>query len=423
MKKSIEDIIKELKKSINKHQEIDERIVRYNENRREQERRRIYESTSYYNKTFSTSSSGVIKYLSNYVFALASSETNSELVISNGSTLFTHTFNESEIPGGLINANEMFVEGDNIWIVYNWNNGTNKIVRLENVKVNFASSKISYNIAEIKEITDGVNSAENIHGNDMNDEFMFFSCRITPTMVIKINKYNFNDLEILAFTDNIYDHGDIIRYFDGYLYLHSMNGNSFISKPKVVKINANNLQDYEIIINETDSQDQRAGILNIYKGTIIITDGYSDFKIKQYDLNGNFLREYLIESGLFTLPHSSIIMDNMIYITVSFEDYINENLYPNIFKFNLDTFEVVDTGNLPGYADLATDDTTMDRSGNWYVGTELVEDPSFDSRPVLFKINKDDLSDIKVVGDLNFTCYAVTNTYYLELNRLARNRR
>ena len=384
--------------------------------------------------------------LDKYVFSLdpnnidssvtGSSAPNSTIVVTDVNTAdsFRFTPDDFDFP----NANEIIIEDDTMWIGYNFVfnvaneelDNAYKLVRLENVKINFNSNSISYDIAENILVKSGSEQLRQGHGFDKGDGYLYIGSRgsdgagnYTRGMrIAKINEFDFSDIEVFHYpADSDTASADYLSYYDGYIYVQSNGG---YSTNKITKINANDLSDYVTYTDTVTGLIGIAGVCEIYKGTIITTAGYTaaGVRLLQYSLDGVLLRNELIQPTTagtkaynLIIPHSSIIIDNYMYIS-------NTYAYTDFMKIDLDTFTLEGESRISTTLNAQiTDDAAVGIDGNIYYGVErttfISEGQQVSTR--LVKVDPSDMS-ITTITPMVSSSYAVGSIKAQELRNLAK---
>ena len=336
-----------------------------------------------------------------------SSAPSSSLIITNLSgSSFVHTPTEFGLP----NANELFLEDSTIWIGYNWvDNVYNsasidsayRIVRLEDVVVDFDNATLSYTVAENTYVSASGGYFRQGHGNDVSENYIFLGSRgvdgagaSTGFQLARIGKYDFSDIEIFQYPNDADTAvGDVLKYHNGYVYVQSQTGYSNL---KVTKVNAFDLSDYNTFITGTSGLIGNPGVLEIYKNQIITTTGYlaSGILLLKYTLDGKLVDSNTIvpptgaKTYTYNVPHASIIKDNYLYITQVYS-------YTDVLKINADTLELVDSLAFSSTLNTqVTDDIAIGKDGYLYTPSELTTFFSLASQtpPKLYKVDTTDLS-------------------------------
>jgi len=384
--------------------------------------------------------------LDKYVFSLdpnnidssvtGSSAPNSTIVVTDVNTAdsFRFTPDDFDFP----NANEIIIQDDTMWIGYNFVfnvaneelDNAYKLVRLENVKINFNNNSISYDIAENILVKSGSEQLRQGHGFDKGDGYLYIGSRgsdgagnYTRGMrIAKINEFDFSDIEVFHYpADSDTASADYLSYYDGYIYVQSNGG---YTTNKITKINANDLSDYVTYTDTVTGLIGIAGVCEIYKGTIITTAGYTaaGVRLLQYSLDGVLLRNELIQPTTagtkaynFIIPHSSIIIDNYMYIS-------NTYAYTDFMKINLDTFTLEGESRISTTLSAKiTDDAAVGIDGNIYYGLEfsvfIPEEQQVS--PSLVKVDPSDMSITTIIPMLT-SSYAVSSIKTQELKSLAK---
>ena len=358
--------------------------------------------------------------LDKYVFSLdpnnldpsvtGSSAPNSSIVVTDVNTAdsFIFTPDDFDFP----NANEIIIEGNTMWIGYNFVfnvaneelDNAYKLVRLENVKVNFNSNSISYDIAENILVKSGSEQLRQGHGYDKGDGYLYIGSRGTDgagnynrgMRIAKINEFDFSDIEVFHYpADSNTASADFLSYYDGYIYVQSNGG---YTTNKITKINANDLSDYVTYTDTVTGLIGVAGMCKIYKGTILTTAGYTSAGIRllQYSLDGVLLRNELIQPTTagtkaynFIIPHVSVIVGNYLYVG-------NYFAYTDFMKINLDTFTLEDESRISTTLNAnITDDAAVGTDGNLYFGVEYTSFIS-EGQQVSSRLVKVDPSDMSI---------------------------
>lgn len=378
--------------------------------------------------------SGPARTLDSYIFTLdtnngfvltGSAAPQSSIVISDiQGNNFRHTPTAFDFP----NANEMWLEGTTMWIGYNWAfqvyntaslDAVYRLVRLEDVVVDFDTSTLSYTVADDVYVTSGSEYFFQCHGNDESEDYLFLTSRGSGVgyanigfQAAKVNKYDFTDIEIFKYDPPTYGMGEICRYYNGYLYVQCQNG---YSQLKVLKINANDLSDYQQIITGPSGYIGVAGAIEIYKNQIYTVTGYQPTKLLllKYNMDGQLLASSSIypTTGSFyynqATPHSSTIKDNYWYITQTYS-------YSDILKIDIDTLELVDNLTLnPLLQTSITDDIAIGPDGNLWIGTEdnTFIPAGYRDTPKIYKVDLQTFTATKI-ADLNkssFGTFSVKN--------------
>ncbi|MEP0367421.1 MAG: tail fiber domain-containing protein [Cyclobacteriaceae bacterium] len=346
--------------------------------------------------------------LTDYSFAIEGDSTRGKLVVilADGSTI------EDSLTGlaDFKTPNEILVEGNTIWIVFNWvedGSEASKIVRLEDVLVNESDSTLSYTIADSITLADGGVSAAKVHGTCMNEHHLFLSTRENPFKLVKLHKRNFTDITIHEYPgDGKYKGGDICVYDSGFVYIYSSDF-SYTDKMKIVRVNAFKLDDYQIIIDNTSSgQNTVPAYLAIHHNEIVTVEcGFTtNFTISRYSIRGELILSNTIDmtptdDGVI---HAGLIYDGHVYLLGLFAK--------QLVKIRLTDLVEVDQVGIPNST---TDDITLGKDGFLYFGTE-----SFDygapniSDAFLYKVEANDLSNIIQVKALSASCYGVANSFF-----------
>lgn len=333
---------------------------------------------------------------------------NSSIVVTDTTSgdSFKYTPTDIDIP----NANEMLVEDNTVWIGYNFVFNVNtedldtayKLRRLENFKVDFNNSNISYDIAEDIYVKSGSEQLRQGHGFDSDGDYIYIGSRGTDgddlytrgLRVAKVNKRDFNDIDVYHYpADTNTASGDYLVYYDGYIYVQSHGG---YTQLKITKINANDLSDYTTFADNVTGQIGVAGVLQIYKNTIITTTGYfNNIRLLQYSLDGTLLQNKAIlpeKAGTkpydFLVPHNSTIFGNYMYISQTFS-------YTDFLKINLDTFNLESQSRISTtLSAFPTDDVAIGEDNNLYVPIVYYGGitPEQQVSPRIVKLNPTDVS-------------------------------
>ena len=305
-----------------------------------------------------------LKTVDDYIFTLqtpnlytitGSNAPSSSIIVTNLSgDSFVHTPTEFGLP----NANEMFIEDTTMWIGYNWTynvydsgsiDSAYKIVRLEDVTVDFDNSTLSYTVADNTYVSSSAGYFRQGSGNDISENYIFLSSIgageadiSTGFQIARISKYDFTDIEIYQYPNNAdLKRGDTLKYYNGYIYVQSQERYTNL---KITKINAYDLTDYSTIITGTSGLTGASGVLEIYKNQIITTTGYLDTGILllKYTLDGQLVDSNTIipptgsKEYDFNVPTTSTIKDNHLYITQLYS-------YTDVLKIDTDTLQLVDS--------------------------------------------------------------------------------
>ncbi|MFY0598324.1 MAG: tail fiber domain-containing protein [Cyclobacteriaceae bacterium] len=348
--------------------------------------------------------------LTNYNFALEGDAVRGKLIVilPDGNTIQDSI---DALPD-FISPNEIVVEDNSIWIVFNWlddGSQASKVVRLDNVSVDESTASISYTIGDTTTLSNGSLDAAKVHGTCASKDYLFFSTREDPFKLVKLHKQNFADISIHEYpNDGKYKGGDICVYHEGFVYIYSADFN-YSDRMKVIKINASKLDDYEILIDNTSGgQATVPAFIDIYNNEIITVEcGFSTaFLISKYTLSGDLIVSSTIDmtptdNGII---HAGVIHDGHVYLLGLFAK--------QLIKVRLEDLVEVDQVAIPNST---TDDITIGKDGYLYFGTE-----SFDygapniSSPFLYKVQAGDLSNIIEIKSLSASCYGVANSYAKE---------
>ena len=281
--------------------------------------------------------------LDKYVFSLTLNQQNtditgsaapqSSIIVTDTSTnnSIIHTPTQFDFP----NAMTLHLEDNTLWVGYNGGPDATltgsaefalKVVRLEDVVVDFSSSILSYNITENSPISSGsVYLNPNSFDLVTDDQYLYISGRSTTDEIqlSKINKYNFSDTTLITLSSgSLWTTAVNKTYYNGYLYFHAQGG---YSQLRVLRVNAQDLSDYTELIVGPSGTSGSSTTIQIYKNQLITTTGFAGtgFTILKYSIEGELLDSKLItpttggKTYNFNIPNASIILGKYLYIDLS----------------------------------------------------------------------------------------------------------
>jgi hypothetical protein len=326
--------------------------------------------------------------------------------------VFSHTPSTLDIPN-FINANEILIEGNTIWVFYNFtfdNSSPAKVVRLENVYVDKADYSVHYKVGEIQELTIGGTTAYSVHGTTLDATHIYGTSRTTPTSVSKIPKYDMAALKIHTYPSSQgYNGGEVCHVYKDNLYIQLTSATPSNTPFKLTKVNVHNFESSPIIIDDTDSGNSYAQVFALYNGYIIVVKGAFGIPqtFQKYTLEGELIQSVVIdpEMGNEGGYHSVAIKGNYGYFAGIYSKVI--------LKVDLDTLTLVDAAVT---SNSTTDDIAFGQDGYIYLTTEKFDYGGVNvSDSVLYKVDPEDLSVQTLLYTFPETSWGITSIYNQKL--------
>ena len=331
--------------------------------------------------------------------------------------LFTYTPALSDFK----NANEIFLIGTDLYIVYYWNsvdiNQKSKLIKLKNIRINLINNSLTYDNLEV--VNTNVNT---IHGSIFDESNIYLTSRREAKVcklkigdpLTSIQVYDLSSSGFAASADSLAVYGD-----NWYLPTYAAFSPIYTAKVSVVSIAEPTTFQADLISFQNKATSSSPPIIIIFNDHAYVTEHYfaysTNYTLHKINLNSQSVTQININLDLPGDPHSFAIdeTENKMFITTGRNPQVS---IIDLIQFQQVENHIISIAQIPdpipsGYygspeTGYITDDIAYGK-GFLFMGSEL-------GKPGLVVINTSNFNDSSIYP----TTYDVFGSVYAEFNEI-----